>query len=69
LLGFEEFVMAHQIVEVIDRNGHVVHSYTVELDGADCVEAEFEEVALVLAEQGGKVTKEEHVHLRARCVK
>ena len=61
--------MTRQLVEVIDRAGHVVHSYTVELEGADCVEAEYEEVALILAEKGGKVEKFEHVHLRARCVK
>jgi len=58
-----------QIVEVIDRSGHVVHSYTIELDHGDCVDAEFEEVALVFAENHGLVPKEEHVHLRARCVR
>ena len=61
--------MATQLIEVIDRHGHVVHSYTVELEGEDCVEAEFEEVALVFAENHGVVPKTEHVHLRARCVK
>ena len=61
--------MARQLIEVIDRHGHVVHSYTVELEGADCVEAEFEEVALVFAENHGVVPRTEHVHLRARCVK
>ncbi len=61
--------MAKQLVEVIDRAGHVVHSYTVELDGEDCVEAEYEEVALVFAENHGLIPKAEHVHLRARCVK
>lgn len=61
--------MARQLVEVIDRTGHVVHSYTVELEGADCVEAEYEEVALVFAENHGVVPIAEHIHLRARCVK
>lgn len=61
--------MAHQIVDVIDRHGHVVQSYTVEIEGKNCVEAEFEEIALVLAEKSGKLAIEEHVHLRARCVK
>jgi hypothetical protein len=54
---------------VIGRDGHVVHSYTVELDDEECVEAEYEEVALILAGKGGKVAKSEHIHLRARCVK
>jgi hypothetical protein len=58
-----------QLVEVIGRDGHVVHSYTVELERGECVDAEFEEVALVLVEKDGVVSKEEHVHLRARCVR
>jgi hypothetical protein len=61
--------MSKQLVEVIGRDGHVVHSYTVELEQSDCVDAEFEEIALMLVEKDGVVTKEEHVHLRARCVK
>ena len=61
--------MAKQLVEVIDRHGHVVYSATVALEGKDCVEAEFEEVALVFAEKHGGLPKTEHVHLRARCVK
>jgi hypothetical protein len=61
--------MPRQLVEVIGRDGHVVHSYTVELDDEECVEAEYEEVALILAGKGGKVAKSEHIHLRARCVK
>jgi hypothetical protein len=58
-----------QLVEVIGRDGHVVRSYTVELEHGDCVDAEFEEVALMLVERDGVVTKEEHVHLRARCMR
>ena len=61
--------MAKQLVEVIDRNGHVVHSYTIQLERDECIEAEFEEVALIFAENHGLVAKSEHVHLRARCVK
>ena len=45
--------MAKQLVEVIDRKGHVVHSYTVELLEDDCHDAEYEEVALILAEKHG----------------
>ena len=61
--------MPKQLVEVIGRDGHVVHTYMVELDHAECVEAEYEEVALVLAEKSGKIAKSEHIHLRARCVR
>ena len=61
--------MPKQLVEVIGRDGHVIHHYAVELEHDECVEAEYEEVALVLAEKGGVVAKTEHIHLRARCVK
>jgi hypothetical protein len=61
--------MARQLVEVIDRHGHVVHSTVVELEGEDCVDAEYEEVALIFTENHGLVPRTEHVHLRARCVK
>lgn len=61
--------MPKQLVEVIDRDGHVVESHVVEIAHGDCIDAEFEEVALVLTERGGKVREAEHVHLRARCVK
>ncbi len=61
--------MAKQLVEVIDRRGHVVHSYTIALEHDECVEAEFEEVALIFTENHGVVAKTEHIHLRARCVK
>jgi hypothetical protein len=61
--------MAKQLVEVIDAKGHVIDRYTVELAEADCHDVEYEEVALILAEQSGRVEKIEHVHLRARCVR
>jgi hypothetical protein len=61
--------MPRQLVEVIGRDGHVIQSHAVELDHEDCVEAEYEEVALVLAEKSGKIEKAEYIHLRARCVK
>ncbi|MGH6871190.1 MAG: hypothetical protein ACREHE_06765 [Rhizomicrobium sp.] len=61
--------MTRQLVEVIGRDGHVVHVCVVEMEGEDCVNAEFEEVALILAEKSGDVTRREYVHLRARCVK
>jgi len=61
--------MAKQLVEVIDRRGHVVSTYTVELPDEDCHDAEYEEVALILAETHGVVAEAEYVHLRARCVR
>jgi hypothetical protein len=61
--------MAKQLVEVIGRDGHLVDRYTVKLEDADCHDAEYEEVALILAEQSGRVTKAQYVRLRARCVK
>ncbi len=61
--------MAKQLVEVIDRDGHVVDRYAVELEDADCHDVEYEEVALMLAEKSGRVEAAAYVHLRARCVK
>ncbi|HEY7976811.1 MAG TPA: hypothetical protein VID67_01350 [Rhizomicrobium sp.] len=61
--------MPRQLVEVIGRDGHVIESHVVEIPHGDCIDAEFEEVALVLTEKSGKVREPEHVHLRARCVK
>ncbi|HEY0104759.1 MAG TPA: hypothetical protein VGB91_01650 [Rhizomicrobium sp.] len=59
--------MATQLVEVIDRHGHVVDRFAVELEDADCHDFEYEETALILAEKSGRTA--EYVHLRARCVK
>jgi len=61
--------MAKQLVEVIDRKGHVVHVYAVDLPDADCHDAEYEEIALILAEKGGIVAESEFIHLRARCIR
>ncbi|MGN6148950.1 MAG: hypothetical protein ACTHPD_10460 [Rhizomicrobium sp.] len=61
--------MPRQLVEVIGRDGHIIESHVVDLEHEECIDAEFEEVALVLTERGGKVREAEHVHLRARCVK
>ena len=61
--------MPKQIVEVIGRDSHVVHAYSVHLEHDTCVEAEYEEIALIMAEKGGVVAESEHIHLRARCVK
>jgi hypothetical protein len=60
--------LVERAVEVFDRDGHLVDIYTVVLEDENCHAAEFEEVALIFAEQSGRVTAEEFVHLRARCV-
>ncbi|MEI9993183.1 MAG: hypothetical protein WDM91_01200 [Rhizomicrobium sp.] len=61
--------MAKQLVEVIDRAGHVIDRYTVDLPDADCHDVEYEEYALILAEKSGRIEETEILHLRARCVK
>ena len=53
-------------VEVFGRDGHLVDIYSVALE--DDHDIAFEEVALIFAEQSGRVAKDEFVHLRARCV-
>jgi hypothetical protein len=60
-------MMTKRSVDVFDRHGHLLHTYSIVLDEKDCHEAEYEEVALIFAEQSGRVLKEEFIHLRARC--
>jgi hypothetical protein len=60
---------ARQLVEVIDRHGHVIHEFVVTLPDADCHDAEYEEMALIMAERHGRIAKSEFVHIRARCVR
>ena len=59
--------MTKRSVDVFDRHGHLIHTYTIVLDDKDCHEAEYEEVALIFAERSGWVATEEFIHLRARC--
>jgi hypothetical protein len=61
--------MPRQLVEVMGRDGHPIERHTVELEHEDCVDAEFEEMALILTERGGKVCEAEYIHLRAACVR
>ena len=42
---------------------------SIELLDDDCHDAEYEEVALILAEKGGIVKETELLHLRARCIR
>ncbi len=60
--------MTKRHVDVYDRHGAQLATYTVLVDDEDCHEQEFEEIALILAEKGGHVEDAELVHLRARCV-
>ena len=60
---------ARQLVEVIDRHGHVIHEFMVTLPDEDCHDAEYEEMAMIMAEHHGRIAKPELVHIRARCVR
>jgi len=53
-------------IEVFDADGHHLRSYCVVL-GANCVEAEYEEYALIMAERDGLVAAEEAALCWARC--
>jgi hypothetical protein len=59
--------MAKKLVDVFDRGGAKLFTYSIALEDEDCLEAEFEEVALIFAQSSGLVAAEEVVHLRARC--
>ena len=60
-------VMTTKLVDVFDGSGAKLFSYSIALEGADCLDAEFEEVALIFAESSGLLTREEFLHLRAAC--
>jgi hypothetical protein len=59
--------MPKKLVDVFDREGGKLFTYNIALEDADCLDAEFEEVALIFAETSGLVAAAEVVHLRARC--
>lgn len=61
-------VLVERTVEVLDRDGHSIAMYSIVLEGENCHNGEYEEVALIFAEQSGRIATEEFVHLRARCV-
>ena len=61
--------MAKQLVEILDRKGHVVDRYVIELEDEDCHDFEYEEAALIHAEKSGRIAEGEFVHIRARCVR
>jgi hypothetical protein len=59
--------MPSRFVDVFDRSGAKLFSYSIALDEEGCLDGEFEEAALILAESSGRVTGEEVGHLVARC--
>jgi hypothetical protein len=59
--------MTTRLVDVFDRGGAKLFTYSIALEETDCLDAEFEEVALIFAESSGLVASEEIVHLRATC--
>ena len=59
--------MPNKVVDVFDPAGAKLFSYSIALEDANCVNAEFEEVALILAESSGHVVAEDIARLTARC--
>src|ERR1041385_2154200 len=59
--------MARKNVDVFDRAGAKLFSYSIALEENECLDAEFEEVALIFAEFSGLVAIEELSHIHARC--
>ena len=60
-------IMASKIVDVFDNSGAKLFSYSIALEDAGCLDAEFEEAALIFAESSGAVPREEFAQLRACC--
>jgi hypothetical protein len=59
--------MRNRFVDVFDRSGARLFSYSIVLEDGNCLDAEFEEAALILAESSGQILADEVVHLRACC--
>lgn len=59
--------MPKKTVDVFDGAGAKLFSYSIALEAGDCLDAEFEQLALIFAESSGLVTADEIVHLRACC--
>ena len=59
--------MASKIVDIFDGSGTKLFTYSIALEDNDCLDAEFEEAALIIAETSGTVSKDEIVQLSARC--
>ncbi|HTK80158.1 MAG TPA: hypothetical protein VL286_06920 [Rhizomicrobium sp.] len=59
--------MPKRLVDVFDRGGAKLFTYMIGLEEEACLDAEFEEVALIFAERSGLVAAEEIPHLTAAC--
>ncbi len=59
--------MASKMVDVFDNSGAKLFTYSIALEGAGCLDAEFEEAALILAETSGALARGEIMQLRACC--
>jgi hypothetical protein len=64
----EEYcVMPKKLVDVFDKAGTRLFTYSIGLEEHGCLDVEFEEVALIFAESSGLVVTADVVHLRACC--
>ncbi|HEY1637765.1 MAG TPA: hypothetical protein VGF62_04515 [Rhizomicrobium sp.] len=59
--------MASKIVDVFDSSGARLSTYSIALEGNDCLDAEFEEAALIFAELSGRIGAKQIMELRACC--
>jgi hypothetical protein len=59
--------MASKIVDIFDGSGTKLFTYSIALEDNDCLDAEFEEAALIFAELSGRIGAKEIMELRARC--
>lgn len=59
--------MASKIVDIFDGSGAKLFTCSIALEDNDCLNAEFEEAALIIAETSGTVSKDEIAQLSARC--
>jgi hypothetical protein len=59
--------MTTRLVDVFDGAGAKLFTCSVALEDANCLDAEFEEVALIIAVNSGLVAAKEIAQLQARC--
>ena len=60
-------MLSTRIVDIYDSSGTHITAYTVCLEDPECLDCEFEEVALVFAERSGRVPRVFSGYLIARC--
>jgi hypothetical protein len=59
--------MGSKIVDIFDGWGTKLFTCSIALEDNDCLDAEFEEAALIFAETSGTLSKREIAQLSARC--